>query len=105
MIEFLGSNMITRIFRVQIKPELREEFETLYQVKSINAVQNATGFISVTIGKPTVWAPDEYVMVSSWANEAALKDFAGEKWNEAHIPPGMEKFIVDCWLHHYQSFD
>ncbi|WP_120497253.1 antibiotic biosynthesis monooxygenase [Kiloniella sp. EL199] len=97
--------MITRIFRVQIKPELREEFETLYRVKSIDAVQNAEGFISVTIGKPTVWAPDEYVMVSTRTNETALKKFAGEKWSEAHIPSGMEKFVIDCWVHHYESFD
>ncbi|WP_085899627.1 antibiotic biosynthesis monooxygenase family protein [Kiloniella majae] len=97
--------MITRIFRVQINPELCEEFEELYRVKSIDAVQGAEGYISVTIGKPTIWAPDEYVMISTWINEVALKEFAGERWNEAHIPAGMEKFIVDCWVHHYEAFD
>jgi hypothetical protein len=41
-------------------------------------------------------------MVSRWENEAALKTFAGEQWNHAVIPPGMEKFVVECWVHHYE---
>ncbi len=96
--------MITRIFRVQIRPELREEFESQFQAVSIKAVTSAPGFVSVQIGKPTGWAPDEYVMISKWENEEALVNFVGPKWNEAHIPAGMEKFVVECWLHHYQEF-
>ncbi len=43
-------------------------------------------------------------MISQWENEAALKAFAGELWNQAVIPPGMEKFVVDCWVNHYVSW-
>ena len=104
MVQIRNSIVITRIFRVQIRPELREEFEALYQVKSVEAVQKAEGFLSVAIGAPTVWASDEYVMISTWVDETALIKFAGKTWNEAHIPPGMEKFVVECWVHHYQAF-
>ena len=97
--------MIIRVFRVSINPELREEFESKFSTVSIQAVQNATGFISVSIGKPTKWAPDEYVMVSKWQNESSLKKFAGENWNQAHIPRGMEQFISECWLHHYNEYE
>ncbi|GMR07962.1 MAG: hypothetical protein BMS9Abin26_0967 [Gammaproteobacteria bacterium] len=97
--------MIIRIFRVRIDPALRDEFEAKFADISIRAVEAADGFISVEIGKPSVWAPDEYVMISRWQNEEALRKFAGDSWNQAHIPSGMEKFIMKCWVHHYESFE
>ncbi len=96
--------MITRIFRVRINPELRDEFEAKFQDISIRAVQAQKGFISVSIGKPTEWAPDEYVMISIWRDEDALISFVGIDWSQAHIPLGMEKFVGQCWVHHYVIF-
>jgi heme oxygenase (mycobilin-producing) len=95
---------ITRIFRVRIHPELRLEFEEKLSLVSVRAVAEAPGLLSVFILKPTEWAPDEYAMISQWENVDALKAFAGEHWNHAVIPPGMEKFVVDCWVHHYDSW-
>lgn len=95
---------ITRIFRVQIVPELRQEFEEKFSSVSVHAVNEAAGFISASILKPTMWAPDEYAMISQWENESALKAFAGEEWKHAVIPPGMEKFVIECWVHHYESW-
>jgi heme-degrading monooxygenase HmoA len=95
---------ITRIFRVRIVSDLRQEFEEKFSSVSVHAVDQASGFISVSILKPSKWAPDEYAMVSQWENEAALKAFAGEQWNHAVIPAGMEKFVVECWVHHYESW-
>ena len=96
--------MITRIFRVKIDPNLREEFEPKFTSISIDAVKKQEGFISVEIGKPTKWAPDEYVMISQWTDEEALRIFVGTTWNIAHIPDGMEKYIKECWVHHYQNY-
>jgi len=95
--------MITRIFRVQIDPALRDEFESKFESISVAAVKEADGSISVSIGKPTKWAPDEYVMISQWENEESLRKFAGENWCQAHIPAGMEKFVEECWVHHFES--
>jgi len=95
---------ITRVFRARIVPGLRQEFEEKFSSISIHVVNDAAGYISASIFKPTRWAPDEYAMISQWEDEAALKAFAGEKWNRAVIPAGMEKFIVECWVHHYESW-
>ena len=96
---------IVRIFRVRVPAALHAEFEPLFQSTSVNAVRNQDGFLSVTIGKPTKHAPDEYVMVSTWKDERSLIAFAGEDWSQAHIPPGMEKYVEACWVHHYEVFD
>ena len=95
--------MITRIFRVIIRPELRQEFEASFEEISVGAVKGRPGNVSVSIGKPTEWSPDEYVMISQWEDRAALINFAGETWNKAVIPPAMEKFLVECWVHHYEN--
>lgn len=95
--------MITRIFRVTIRPELRQEFETKFAEVSVEAVKACPGHLSVSIGYPTKWTPDEYLMISEWENESALRNFAGESWNQAVIPPGMEKFLVKCRVHHYED--
>jgi heme-degrading monooxygenase HmoA len=58
----------------------------------------------VDIGKPTKWNPDQYVVISKWEDEAALVDFVGEPWNQAHIPEAMEKFVKQCWVHHYYDY-
>ncbi len=94
--------MIIRIFRVQIKPELREEFEEKFKVESVRSIENEPGFISLEIGFPTEWRPDEYVMISKWKGPEYLEAFLGEQWDQAHIPQQMEKFLVKCWVHHYQ---
>ena len=70
--------MITRVFRVQIPPGLREEFEEKFATTSIDAAESKKGFIRVSIHKPTKWAPNEYAMISGWENEESLIEFAGE---------------------------
>jgi heme-degrading monooxygenase HmoA len=96
--------MITRVFRVRVPKALHKEFEKQFINLSIPTVKAYTGLITVTVGRPTRWAPEEYVMISLWDNEQSVKDFAGEQWNQAVIPEGMEKYVAECWVHHYESF-
>jgi heme-degrading monooxygenase HmoA len=96
---------ITRIFRVRIDSVFRQEFEDLFSSVALLRIREAAGFISASIHKPTKWTPDEYAMISHWENEASLKAYFGEEWNQAVITRGAEKFIVACWLHHFESWD
>jgi heme-degrading monooxygenase HmoA len=80
--------VITRIFRVRVLAALHAEFEAKFLSVSVPFVQAAQGIVSVSVGRPTKWAPDEYVMISVWANEDVLRSFAGESWNLAVIPSG-----------------
>lgn len=95
--------VITRIFRVQIKPELRALFEKDFHDISIPLIKSHGGLVSVSIGKPTKWSPDEYVMISHWNKIADLENFVGQNWNQPVIPAGMEKYVVQCWVHHFED--
>lgn len=93
--------MITRIYRVRINPDLRDEFEPLFQTVARGSVADCAGCTHVTVGGPTSADPDEYAMISVWQDENSLSDFAGADWTVPHIPAGMEKFVEKCWLHHF----
>jgi len=96
--------VIQRVFRVRVQAALHAEFEAKFLLVSVPYVQAAQGIVSVSVGRPTKWAPDEFVTISVWANEDALRSFAGESWNVAVIPAGMERYVSECWVHHYESF-
>lgn len=95
---------IVRIFRVEIDPNLRDEFEKGFATISVNAVKHSPGLLSETIQKPTKWAPDEYAMISHWASEVDLEAFAGSNWNQTIIPEEMAKYVINCWVHHYAAW-
>ena|ERR1017187_7209109 len=96
---------ITRISRVRIDNAFRQEFEDLFSSVALHRIHEAAGFISASILKPTKLSPDEYAMISQWENEASLKAFFGGTWNQCVVTRGGEKFIVACWVHHYESWD
>jgi heme-degrading monooxygenase HmoA len=96
--------VITRIFRVRVPAGLHAEFEEKFLSVSVPYVQAAKGLVSVSVGRPTQWAPDEYVMISTWESVSSLCAFAGEHWNQAVIPAGMERYVTECWVHHYENF-
>lgn len=94
-------NAITRIYRMQTHPQLRAEFEPLFQSVARSTVENAAGCIGVTIGMPTPATPDEYAMISAWDTAETLTAFIGSDWHRVHIPPGMEHFVKASWVHHF----
>jgi heme oxygenase (mycobilin-producing) len=96
--------MITRIFRAKVPTDLHKEFEEKFISISIPYVQSKQGFVSVVVGRPTQWQPDEFVMISVWDSEDDLIAFAGKDWNKAVIPKEMKKYVSVCWVHHYENF-
>ena len=97
--------MITRIYRVEINPELREEFETKFRQVADEFVDGREGLVSVSICKPTEWSPNEYVMVTIWKDVASVKQFAGETWGLPVIPDDMKRFTRQCWLHQFENWE
>jgi len=97
--------MIIRIFKATIPTELHNEFEIKFKEISVPVVKNFEGLISLEIARPTKWNPNEFVMISRWKKEDDLINFAGDRWNEAHIPKGMEKYIEQCSVSHYKNID
>lgn len=97
--------MITRIFRATVLEELQDEFEEKFIAFSVPLVKSQKGMVSVSVARPTKWNPNDFIMISVWKDEASLKAFAGERWNEAVIPEQMKKFFLSYSLEHYVNID
>ncbi len=95
--------MIIRIFKAIIQEALHEEFEMKFKEISVPMVEKYGGLLSLEIARPTKWNPNEFIMISRWGKEADLIQFAGQHWNEPHIPKGMEQYIDSCSVDHYQQ--
>lgn len=96
--------MLTRIFRVVVTSDMPKEFERDFLSVSVLLVRSHAGLVSVHVGRPTEWTPEEYVMITIWNNKRNLVDIAGDHWNPAVIPAGMEKYSWACRYHHYVLF-
>lgn len=96
---------IKRVYNVRIRPELREEFEPLFQSVARAFVADASGCLRVVVGWPTDASPDEYAMISDWNIADSLTRFIGPDWGQAHSPDGMEHFVDTAWVHHFRHAD
>ena len=94
--------MILRVYRVQVVPELRDEFEVQFVAIKEEFVSGREGLVSVEIARPTEQAPNEFMMISRWNNMDAVRAFAGDSWTEPVIPEHMRKYMQQSWLHHYE---
>lgn len=94
--------MIIRLFRATVRPQHQAEFEEKFARISFEFVRRADGNIGVELGRPTRGKPDEYVMISKWRDEQALRAFGGPEWRQAVIPAGMEHLILACEVDHYE---
>ncbi|MDW3196562.1 MAG: antibiotic biosynthesis monooxygenase [Cytophagales bacterium] len=97
--------MIIRIFIAEVPLAQQAAFEVKFKAISVPLVQNYDGLISLEIGKGTKWNPLQYVMVTQWESEAHLVDFAGENWNEAHIPDEMAQFFTAFSMYQFHEMN
>ncbi|TDO97898.1 antibiotic biosynthesis monooxygenase family protein [Marinomonas balearica] len=92
---------VIRVFRVEIVPEIRTEFEEKFRRISVGALDSQPGCLDITIGFPSPTTPNEYSMISTWESHEKLVEFLGDKWDQALIPDGMEHFAKHYSAYHY----
>ncbi|GMT48432.1 MAG: hypothetical protein IEMM0007_1998 [bacterium] len=96
--------MIVRIFRVRIHKEFKQDFEEDFDLISLPLVKAQKGLVSLSFGKVINQDKDEYILITTWEDQDVLIAFCGEAWKQALIPHGMEKYIKECWLYHFEQF-
>lgn len=96
--------MLLRIFKIEIVPEFKNEFEEKFKVIALGLVDGKEGLLAAEIGKSVDESDNEYIMISIWKDLKALKEFTGDSWKEAVIPEEMQKYTASFTLKHYQEF-
>jgi quinol monooxygenase YgiN len=98
------SNLV-RVFRANAKPGKEESFQSFFTRDAVSIVRGYEGLVSVQVGLPTDGSPREFLMITKWTSVEALKEFAGERWQEAVIDPEEAPLLDDVHVRHYWEAD
>ncbi len=97
--------MIVRVFRVVVHDGKEREFEAFFRDTALPLMRSQEGLVSITPGLPRPETPTEFCMVMVWRDLDALKAFAGEDWQHAHIHPDEALLVRERSVHHYELLD
>jgi heme-degrading monooxygenase HmoA len=95
--------MIIRVFRAIVHDGKQEEFTEFFVNKAIPILKRQRGMLGVTVGKPMSCSPNEFLMVTTWADMKALEGFAGSAWQNAVIDPDEADLLKQTFAHHYEG--
>ena len=95
--------MIIRFFRAIVHDGRQDAFEAFFLGTALPSVRSHEGLVSAIVGLPHASAPNEFSMLMIWRDIAALKGFAGEKWQNAVIHPDEADLLKETHLYHYEA--
>ena len=93
--------MILRFFRAIVHDGCQAEFQEFFLGTALPGVQSHVGLQSVSVGLPHKASPNEFSMVMVWKDLDALKEFAGENWQQAVIHPEEAHLLKETYVYHY----
>jgi quinol monooxygenase YgiN len=97
--------VIIRVFRARIHPGSENEFERFVRETGVPMVQAQAGCSHLTWGRNRSSDTSDYVVVTQWDDVAALKEFAGPRWQEAVIEPEEEHMLAEVFCDHYETVE
>jgi quinol monooxygenase YgiN len=93
--------MIIRIFQVVTHPGKEEDFSKFFHETAIPLMKGTDGIVSALPGAPRPDSPREFCFVMVWRDLEALKAFAGEDYQSAHIDPAEAELVESRNIKHY----
>lgn len=93
--------MILRIFRARAQPGEAAGFEDRARALGFDRMKPTPGLRAWIAGKPLDANAREFVMITVWDNEDALRTFAGEAWRELELPADERATIELAEVEHY----
>jgi heme-degrading monooxygenase HmoA len=97
--------MIVRVFRPTVYPGKEDEFEAFLRDTAVPLVSEQAGLVAQHVARPRDSSSTEFLYVTVWEDEASIRAFAGERWQEAVIAPEEEHLLKDTWIGHYEVLE
>lgn len=93
--------MILRIFRARARPGEAAGFEERARALGFDRMKPTPGLRAWFAGKPLDADAREFVMITVWESEDALRAFAGETWRELELPADERKTLELAAVEHF----
>jgi len=97
--------MIVRVFRARIREGREADFRRMVREQSIPWLEGSDGMLGYIAGEPMADSPREFLMITLWRDEDALRAFAGERWRTPVVTPDEEPLVEAMFADHYLRFD
>jgi heme-degrading monooxygenase HmoA len=94
-------HMIIRVFTPAIHPGKDAEFESFLRDTAKPLMAQQPGLIAQHAGRSRAPASTDYVYVTVWEDVESIRAFAGERWQEAVIPPEEKHLLKETRIEHY----
>jgi heme-degrading monooxygenase HmoA len=97
--------MITRNWTGVVKPERSRDYLHHLQHDTLKKLSSIKGFLNARIHQRVVTDGIEYLVVTSWENMDAIREFAGDAADIAVVPPIAQEMMVryDPVVRHYEE--
>jgi quinol monooxygenase YgiN len=96
--------VIVRVFRARIREGRVAEFRKMVEEQSIPWLQQSEGMLGCLPGEPLSEDSREFLMVTLWRDEEAIRSFAGESWKTPVVTEEESPLVEEMFADHYRSF-
>ncbi len=97
--------MISRVFKAKIADGRYSDFQINFRKIALPLIKSHDGLLSLSAGRLPDDADHDFMLVTNWESLEHVKAFAGDNWQEPLIPSGMDTFMEEVWLDHYDLFE
>jgi heme-degrading monooxygenase HmoA len=99
--------MIVRHWKGIAKPEEAENYANFLKTVQIPNAMKVAGFVSATVTRRDVEGGVEFMVITEWESEDAIRGFAGTDARKALIPDAMAPMLAswDEYATHYELVD
>ena len=96
--------MIARHWTGVCKKESARDYIEHLQVDTFNYLKRINGFVKASILQRDIPEGTEFLIVTEWASIQAIKQFAGEHYETAVVPPKVQQMMIrfDDKVKHYE---
>lgn len=96
--------MISRYWKGIVKPGQAEEYMAHLKEDTLDVIEQIDGFQSVKVLRKDGKDGVEFVVITEWESIDAIKEFAGEEYENAVVPDKARQMMVsyDSGVRHYE---
>jgi heme-degrading monooxygenase HmoA len=96
--------LVARMWRGEVPLARADEYDAYIRAEGLSKLRSIPRNLGVQMFRRTVGDREEFVVISYWPDEAAIRAYAGEDITRARLMPRDPEFLIDPDPHvrHYR---
>jgi heme-degrading monooxygenase HmoA len=90
-----GTARVARMWRGEVPVARAEEYDAYIRAAGLGKLRSIPRNLGVQMFRRTVGDREEFVVISYWPDEAAIRAYAGEDVLRARLMPRDPEFLID----------